>query len=194
LKRLPLYAIVFCIAAPLAASAAQVSPQTSGFPGDVGRLLDGVPLPDDQKPPRPKFPARADGPSMDLALAAARAAVKACDGYSIAVSIVDSAGMPKLFYVPDTTAGFHAYTALRKANTARVFDKPTSAVAALAKDDSAIAARVRGDGNLLAFAGGVPLWSRDQLIGAIGVSGAEPSSVDERCALAAAEVIEDQLN
>jgi uncharacterized protein GlcG (DUF336 family) len=186
------YLVALCTAPLLAA--ATVGPQNSGFPGDYGRLFDGLPLPDGPKPPRPKFPPRADGPGVELALAAARAAVKACDGYSIAVSVVDSAGMPKLFYVPDTTAGFHAYTALRKANTARVFDKPTSAVAALARGDPSLAARIRGDGNLLAFAGGVPLWARDQLIGAIGVSGAEPSSVDERCALAAAEVVEDQLN
>jgi uncharacterized protein GlcG (DUF336 family) len=183
-----------CLAAPLAAATGQVGPRTSGFPGDVGRLFDGLPLPDGPKPPRPIFPPRADGPTMELALAAARAAVKACDGYSVAVSIVDSAGMPKLFYVPDTTAGFHAYTALRKANTALVFGKPTSAVAALAKGDPSIAARIRGDGNLFAFAGGLPLPGRDRPIGGIGVSGAEPSAVDERCAVAGIAAVKDQLD
>ena len=175
--------------------AAQTGPASSGFPGDYGRLFGGLPLaPDAPKPPRPHFPAFADGPPVELALIAAKAVVAACAGSSVGVSVVDSAGMPKLFYVPDQTAGFHAYTALRKAYTALSYRQPTSAVAALARSDAAVAARIRGDGNLLAFAGGLPIHAQGRLIGAIGVSGAEPSAVDERCAVAGVAAIQAQLD
>ncbi len=183
-------ALLIGIGAPLMAAPAEIGQKTSGFPGDYGRLFDGLPLPDTQKPPRPQFPPYAPGPSIEQALTAAQAAVKACAGYSVAVSVVDTAGMPKIFYVPDTTAGFHAYTALRKAITALSFGKPTSAVAAMTRQDAKLAARIRGDGNLLAFAGGLPVYRQGKLIGAIGISGAEPSAVDERCAEAGLTALE----
>ena len=130
---------------------------------------------------------------MKLALVAARTAVAACKGWRVGVSVVDAAGMPKLYYIPDGTTGYHAYTAFRKAWTALTFRVPTSAVGAMTKADPAVRDRIVGDSNFLSFAGGLPIFVNGELIGAIGVSGAEPSETDERCAVAALKKIQGRL-
>ena len=66
-------------------------------------------------------------------------------------------------------------------------------VGPLTKSDPAAAAKVKGDTNLLTFAGGMLLRAGDQIIGAVGVSGAEPSAKDEECGLAGINKIKDRL-
>lgn len=168
-------------------------PAGSGFPGDMGRPFDGLPFPPGPMPPRPAQRAVPRGPSMDLSLEAAKAIVEACKGYQVGVSIIDSAGTPKLYYIPDGTDGSHAYTGFRKAYTALTFKMPTSQVGPLTKTDPGVAAKVKADTNLLTFAGGIPLTAGNQIIGAVGVSGAEPSSKDEECGLAGIAKIKDRL-
>jgi uncharacterized protein GlcG (DUF336 family) len=125
---------------------------------------------------------------------AAKATVVACKGYHISVSIIDSAGTPKLYYVPDGTDGSHAYTGFRKAYTALTFKMPTSQVGPLTKTDPGVAAKIKADTNLLTFAGGMLLMAGDEVIGAIGVSGAEPSAKDEECGLVGINKIKDRLS
>jgi uncharacterized protein GlcG (DUF336 family) len=179
------------ITACLSASAAP--PTTSGFPGDIGRPFDGLPLPPGPMPPRPPQRPLPRGPSIDLALEAAKAIVVACKGYHVGVSVIDSAGTPKLYYIPDGTDGSHAYTGFRKAYTALTFKMPTSQVGPLTTTDPSAAAKVKADTNLLTFAGGMLLTAGDEIIGAIGVSGAEPSAKDEECGLVGINKIKDRL-
>jgi uncharacterized protein GlcG (DUF336 family) len=127
-------------------------------------------------------------------LEAAKAIVAACKGYHVSVSIIDSSGTPKLYYVPDGTDGSHAYTGFRKAYTALTFNMPTSQVGKLATSDAGVAARIKADVNLLSFAGGLLLTAGDQVVGAVGVSGAEPSAKDEECGLAGIDKIKSRLN
>ena len=155
----------------------------SGFPGDLGRPGNGLPLVPGHRP-WPSMPPAAGGIAMDLAIEAAQEAVAACHGFHVGVSIIDSAALPKLYYVADGTAGYHAYTAFRKAYTALIFGEPTSKVGPAAKTNPAVAAKIVADPNLMSFAGGIPIFAGKELIGAIGVSGAEPSAVDEKCAAA----------
>ena len=165
----------------------------SGFPGDHGRPFDGLQLPAGPLPPRPPERPLPRAPSLDLSLEAAMAIVEACKGYHVGVSVIDSAGTPKLYYIPDGTDGSHAYTGFRKAYTALVFKMPTSQVGALTRTDPTVVARIRADKNLLSFAGGLVLMAGGQAIGAIGVSGAEPSAKDEECGLAGIAKIRDRL-
>jgi uncharacterized protein GlcG (DUF336 family) len=174
-------------------SAAGGAPPDSGFPGDMGRPFDGLPLPPGPLPPRPAQRPLPRAPSIELAVEAAKAIVEACKGYHVSVSVIDSSGTPKLYYIPDGTDGSHAYTGFRKAYTALTFKMPTSQVGPLTKTDPAAAAKVKGDTNLLTFAGGMLLRAGDQIIGAIGVSGAEPSAKDEECGLAGINKIKDRL-
>jgi uncharacterized protein GlcG (DUF336 family) len=187
-----------CVAAACArigASSATAGPadQGSGFPGDLGRPFNGLPFPPGPLPPRPPERPLPKAPPIDLVLEAAKAIVAACKGYRVGVSVIDSAGTPKLYYIPDGTDGAHAYTGFRKAYTALTFKMPTSQVGALTKTDAGVAAKVKSDTNLLTFAGGLPLTAGGQVIGAIGVSGAEPSAKDEECGLVGIGKIKDRL-
>ena len=74
----------------------------------------------------------------------------------------------------------HAYTEFRKAYTALTFKMPTSQVGALTKTDPSVLAKIKSDTNLLTFAGGLPLTAGGEVIGAIGVSGAEPKCKGRR--------------
>ena len=176
----------------LAVSAAP-STTGSGFPGDKGRPGDGLPFPPGPLPPRPPERPLPRSPALDLALEAAKAIVDACKGYHVGVSVIDAAGTPKLYYIPDGTDGSHAYTGFRKAYTALTFKMPTSQVGALSKTDPAVVAKIKGDTNLLTFAGGLLLKAGDEVIGAVGVSGAEPSAKDEECGLVGIGKIKDRL-
>jgi uncharacterized protein GlcG (DUF336 family) len=111
----------------------------------------------------------------------------------VGVSVIDANGTPKLYYIPDGTRGSHAYTGFRKAYTALTFKMPTSEVSALTKTDSTVAAKIVADPNLLSWAGGIPIKVGDEVIGAIGVSGAEPSSKDEECGLVGVNKIKGRL-
>ena len=102
--------VIACITA-----SAAPTPSGSGFPGDRGRPFDGLPFPPGPPPPPPPERPLPRAPSLELALEAARAIVDACKGYHVGVSIIDAAGTPKLYYIPDGTDGSHAYTGFRKA-------------------------------------------------------------------------------
>jgi uncharacterized protein GlcG (DUF336 family) len=180
--------VIACITA-----SAAPTPNGSGFPGDRGRPFDGLPLPPGPPPPPPPERPLPRAPSLELALEAARAIVDACKGYHVGVSIIDAAGTPKLYYIPDGTDGSHAYTGFRKAYTALTFKMPTSQVGLSTRTDQAVAARIKADTNLLTFAGGLVLKSGDQVVGALGVSGAEPSAKDEECGLVGVARIRDRL-
>jgi len=191
MKKTRLWCSATLVAALSAASADETTDKSAVFPGDLGRPFDGLPLPNGpaRRPPWPSRPPPARALAVELALQAAQEAVAACAGSHVGVAIIDAAGTPKLYYVPDGTAGFHAYTGFRKAYTALTFKMPTSEVGALSKTDATVAAKITADTNFLSFAGGVPIRVGDEIIGAIGVSGAEPSAIDEKCANAGLEKI-----
>ncbi|HLZ96833.1 MAG TPA: heme-binding protein [Steroidobacteraceae bacterium] len=137
-------------------------------------------------------PAR--GPSLELALEAARAAVSACGSFHVGVAILDAAGTPKLYYIPDGTSGVHAYAGYRKAHTALVFGIPSGQVDELIKKDAAAAERFRvGAGDFMLWAGGIPIVVGTEVVGAIGVSGADPSTKDEACALEGLRAVQGRL-
>lgn len=184
-------AYVFALLAVSAAATAG----TGGLPGDHGRPFDGVMPANPPPPPAPKGPPReVRAPSMALALEAVQAIVSGCKRFhSLGVTVVNADGEPKLVYVPDGSDPSHGYMALRKAYTAVTFKLPTSQLVAKARDDAAVGARVKADSNLLAFSGGVLLKAGDTIVGAIGVSGAEPGGHDEECALIGVDKIKDRL-
>jgi uncharacterized protein GlcG (DUF336 family) len=191
MKNTRLWCLAALVVALSAAGADETRDKSAVFPGDLGRPFDGLPLPNGpaRRPPWPSRPPPARALAVELALQAAQEAVAACAGSHVGVAIIDAAGTPKLYYVPDGTAGFHAYTGFRKAYTALTFGMPTSEVGALSKTDATVAAKITADTNFLSFAGGIPIRVGGEIIGAIGVSGAEPSAIDEKCANAGLEKI-----
>lgn len=146
-------------------------------------------------PPGPRPPdVVARSVAIDVAVDLAKAIVVSCKGYHVGISILDAAGTPKLYYIPDGTGGTHAYTGYRKANTALSFKMPSGKVAAAAQADAAIAVRLAADpNNYVTWAGGVLIMAGNEIIGAVGVSGAEPSAKDEACALEGLQKVQSRL-
>ena len=62
--------------------------------------------------------------------------------------------------------------ALNKAYTARAFDMPTKDLAGEAQPGGSLyGIEASNDGQLIVFAGGIPITDGDEVVGAIGVSG-----------------------
>lgn len=181
------WSIIAATAALATASVAMAQPGAGSF--DPQAPYNGPamgPRPGETAPSPPPGPRPADvvarSLDIDLAVEAARAVVASCAGFHVGVAVLDASGLPKLYYIPDGTAGSHAYTAFRKANTALLIGAPSEQINARIAADTALAAKVAASTNYVAWAGGLPIMAGGQVIGAIGVSGAEPSTKDEACA------------
>jgi uncharacterized protein GlcG (DUF336 family) len=175
---------------------AQTGPGTA-LPGDPGRFRDGI-LP--SSPPAGPPPGGmqqkpvARAPNIGLAVQAAQAIAEGCKQFkNIAIAVANSEGMPILVYVPDGSDPSHGYTTIRKAYSAIVFKGPTTPNIDKARSNPAFAAEVKADPNLMAFKGGIPLMVGNDIIGAIGVSGAEPGGHDDECGQIGVDKIKGQL-
>ncbi len=143
-------------------------------------------------PPAP--PAR--GPALALALEAARTALETCTArqQKVGVSVVDSAGVLKVVLASDGVSARGVASSGSKAQTALAFKAPTSALAERAKTDKALAEQLAAAGtNYNARAGGILIRVGDEIVGAIGVGGARGSEVDEACAVAGLEGVQQRL-
>jgi uncharacterized protein GlcG (DUF336 family) len=144
-------------------------------------------------PPR----AHAPGPSLELATEAARAAVDACakQGVAIAAAVIDSEGKPRAMMMAEGSIG-SVFVAMRKAVAALTFRMPTSELGAKVQKDKAMLARLTPV--MFISGGGLPIWRGNELIGAMGSSGAHGEGpigqLDEVCARAGLEKIKDRLS
>ncbi len=182
-------------AGPPAAAGEGATPDPTRLPGDrvFARGMHFPPPPagasNGRPPPEPG--SDAPGPSLQLALEAAQAALQSCknEGYNVGVAVIDSSGQPRVTLSADGATGGHVYTGVRKGLTALQFGELSSVVSAR-QTDSSVAARLAP--NMAPMAGAVPLRRGAQVIGAIGVSGASGAQ-DEKCASAGAERIQARL-
>jgi uncharacterized protein GlcG (DUF336 family) len=129
----------------------------------------------------------APGPNMKIAIAGARAAVAACGalGYRVGATVIDSAGEARAMITADGSDGSHVFVAMRKAITALAFQKPSSEALVEVNQDKTLLKRVTPA--MFVEGGALPLHSKGQVIGALGVSGAAGSPIghqDEVCAAA----------
>lgn len=195
-KKIPLVfsaasALVFAIVA----SAADVGDR---LPGDSGRMAGGV-LPSGPPPvgpngkPMEMARSTSKAPSIALAVEAAQAIATGCKQYALGVAVVNAAGEPILVYLPDGSEPGHGYTAIRKAYTAAKLKTDTTPLVDKAQKDPAFAATIKADPNLMAFHGGLLLKSGSEVIGAIGVSGAEPGGHDDECGTIGLNKIKNRL-
>jgi uncharacterized protein GlcG (DUF336 family) len=146
----------------------------------------------DARPAR-RPPVSIRGPSLDLAIQAARAAVDTCaaGGFYIGASVIDTSGQPRAMIEAEGSDGGHVYVAVRKALVALTFKMPSSQGAAAVQADQALLARVTP--NMFVMEGAVPLMVGSEVIGAIGASGAAGGDQDEVCAIAGYKKIKDRL-
>lgn len=132
--------------------------------------------------------------SPGVAQALAEATLDACrkEGYQVAVSVVDRAGVPQVM-LRDRYAGAHTPdTATRKAWTAVSFRTDTLVLADMTQPGK-LQSGVRDVTNALMIGGGVPVEVAGSLVGAVGVSGAPDGKLDDDCARAGLAAIEDKL-
>ncbi len=130
----------------------------------------------------------------EIALQLATAAMEHCrdEGYQVGVTVVDRFGVPQIF-VRDRFAGAHVYeTSRRKAWTAVSFRTGTS--------DLDIATRpgnssygIRHLSEALPLGGGLVIEGGGSMVGGVGVSGAPGPELDDVCAQAGIDAVEDQI-
>jgi uncharacterized protein GlcG (DUF336 family) len=175
-----------------------------GVLDDSGNLLPAPALPTGaaRRAPNSEPESDAPGPSLGLAIEAARAAIDSCAaaGYRIGAAVIDSVGEARALLTADGSDGSHVFVAMRKALTALRFEMPSSQASEVIPKDPELLARVTP--NMFVAGGAVPIMHNGQTIGAIGVSGAGGRSSsatggigrqDEACAVAGLRKIEKQI-
>lgn len=135
----------------------------------------------------------AKGPSLELAIEAARVAIDTCSaagGQKIGASVVDSAGVLKVLLAADGTSPRGVTSSTAKAVTAITFKTATSQLFEQVKTDKALAEKIAANTSFNGRPGGVLLKVGDEVIGAIGVGGGR---TDADCAIAGVQKIQDRL-
>ncbi|MDX1302987.1 heme-binding protein [Photobacterium sp.] len=121
----------------------------------------------------------------------AQNAVSQCakDGYNVTATVVDLSGRVQA-QLRHNNAGPHTLDSSRKkAFTAVSMKQPTANLMKTIADKPILVPLKDMDDNLLFLAGGIPLKSKDQVVGAIGVGGAPGGHLDVACAEAAIKAV-----
>jgi len=127
----------------------------------------------------------------EMALKVSKAALDSCrkDGFQVA----DSAGIVQVV-LRDQLAGFSTPDgATRKARTAINFRTSTSSLAQAIADNPE-AGEIRNLPGILVLGGGVVIQAEGAMVGAVGVAGAPGGEMDEKCAIAGVESIQEVLD
>ena len=129
-----------------------------------------------------------------LAMEAAEAVVAACarQNYRETADVVDADGVSIAILRADGTGAHTLNSAHDKAYTAASFKSDTLALSLRAKGDEGIGPLAKLP-HVMFFGGGVPIKLGDELIGAIGAAGAPGGKLDDACARAGLEKIQDRL-
>jgi uncharacterized protein GlcG (DUF336 family) len=131
--------------------------------------------------------------SAGMALTIAETAIATCktNGYAVSVSIVGRAGETILQVRGDGTGPHTMENSFRKAYTSRTFRSTSGDFAKRYKDDPQLS--LVWLTNVVAAQGALPIKAGDEVIGAVGVSGAPGGEKDEVCAKAGIDKVADQL-
>lgn len=130
--------------------------------------------------------------SLDMARDIASSAIAACrkDGYQVSVVVTDRSGEPLVVMRDVYSNRYFTQLAQGKANAV-----------ILANTSSAELRRNRADmvnelnllDGVMVLAGGLPVQAAGSLLGAVGVSGAPGGDLDEACARAGIEAVQEDL-
>ena len=132
--------------------------------------------------------------TTDTALKAAQATMASCrsKGYQVTVAVVDRGGNVQVL-LRDRFAGSHTpETAIGKAATAVSFRTKTTELAEMVKAGE-IPPGIQNVSGVVMVGGGVGIEAAGSIIGGIGVSGAPGGQLDEDCANAGIEAIQELI-
>lgn len=129
--------------------------------------------------------------SLDTALKAGQAAIEACrkEGVQVAVTVIDRGGQAQVVLRDVLASDLTLKVSQAKAYAAVSFVTPTSQL------DSRFTQPFGPPsvGGVVIAAGGLPIQAGGELVGAIGVAGAPSGQIDERCARAGFNAINEEL-
>ena len=130
--------------------------------------------------------------SVDMARTIAGAALEACrkDAYQVSVVVTDRGGEPLVVMRDIYSNRYFTQLALGKTN-AVIMANTTSAELRRNRPDMVNELNLL-DG-VMVLAGGVPVQVAGSLVGAVGVSGAPGGDLDEACARAGVEAVQEEL-
>src|SRR5882724_1105206 len=127
-----------------------------------------------------------------MAMTIAQVAIDTCktNGYAVSVSVVGRSGELILQVRGDGTGPHTVENSFKKAYTARTFRGPSAGLAKRLKDDPLLP--LIHLNNVVAAAGALPILAGEDVVGAVGVSGAPGGEKDEACAQAGIDKVADQ--
>ena len=131
--------------------------------------------------------------SLPIAATIATTAMETCkaQGYAVSVHIIGDMGEVLVALRGDNTGPHTMENSMRKALTSRGTRQPSGVFAEnVAKTPNACALRL---GNMIPARGALPIKVGEEVIGAVGVSGAPGGEKDEACAKAGIDKVADQL-
>jgi uncharacterized protein GlcG (DUF336 family) len=131
--------------------------------------------------------------SAGMAITMAETAIATCttNGYRVSVTVVGRNGEIVLQVRGDNTGPHTLENSMRKAYTARTFRIPSGEFVKRVKENPTTGAVFLT--NIAAAQGALPIMVGDDVIGAIGVSGAPGGEKDEVCSKAGIDKVADML-
>jgi uncharacterized protein GlcG (DUF336 family) len=131
--------------------------------------------------------------SAGMAMAIAQTALETCtkQGYNVSVHVLGRNGEVLAAVRGDNAPPHTMENSQRKAYTSRTFRIPSGEFVQRVKDNPTLGA-VHLTG-IIAAQGALPIKAGDDVIGAVGVSGAPGGEKDEACAKAGIDKVADQL-
>jgi len=131
--------------------------------------------------------------SAEMALIIAQTTMATCtaNGYRVSVTVVGRNGEILVQVRGDNTGPHTMENSMRKAYTARTFRIPSGDMVQRLKDNPQLG--LIHLTNVIANQGALPIKVGDEVVGAVGASGAPGGEKDEACVKAGIEKVADQL-
>jgi uncharacterized protein GlcG (DUF336 family) len=131
--------------------------------------------------------------SLDTAVTIATTAAATCkaQGYKVSVHVVGRTGEVLVALRGDNASPHTFENSMRKAYTARTFRVPSGEIVKRLKENPQFAGVFLT--NVIATQGALPITVGDDVVGAVGVSGAPGGDKDEACAKTGIDKVADQL-
>jgi uncharacterized protein GlcG (DUF336 family) len=131
--------------------------------------------------------------SLATALAIAQTTIDACksQGYGVSVAVVGRNGELLVHLRGDNTGPHTMENSFRKAYTSRTFRIPSAEMAKRLKENPQLGQVYLT--NIVPAGGALPIKVGEEVIGAVGASGAPGGDKDEACVKAGIDKVADQL-
>lgn len=125
-----------------------------------------------------------------LAEKIAKAAVNECkkSNANVSISIVNDQGRLMYFYRGDNSGSNTIRTSFRKAYTSATLKAPTSVMAGFV-ETKGFSQLGKMEDDILLLTGGLPITYKNQLVGAIGLSGSPNPKLEESCGMEALKLL-----